>query len=160
MGSATPRFAADAMLGRLAKWLRLLGFDTVYDPSLRGSRLLQRAAREGRILLTRDTRLLQRRDVPQHLFIEADDFRSQLRQVVTAFGIDPRAASFQRCARCNSALEEAAAAAVRDRVPPYVLATQAQFFHCPACDRVYWAATHVERIRAELERLSTSECAT
>ena len=153
MGSATPRFAVDAMLGRLAKWLRILGLDAVYDSALRGPRLLHCAAREGRILLTRDTSLIRRRDVPPHVFIEADDFRSQLRQVLTAFAIDPHAALFQRCARCNAVLQAIARATVRERVPPYVLATQTNFLHCPVCDHVYWAATHVDRIRKEIERL-------
>ena len=154
MPSATPSFAADRMLGRLATWLRLLGFDTIWDPQLDGWSMARRAAATGRILLTRDTRLLRRRGLPRHLFIAADDFRSQLRQVVDALGIDPRAALLTRCSRCNEPLVALAAADAEDRVPPYVAATQREFARCPVCERIYWHATHVERLMKEIERLA------
>jgi uncharacterized protein with PIN domain len=153
MGSATPTFAADRMVGRLAKWLRLVGLDTLYEPSLDGPALARRAAAEGRVLLTRDTRLLARRDLPRHLFIDADDFRSQLKQVLTAFAIDPHAALLTRCSRCNELLEEIAPEQARPRVPPYVASTVAEFARCPRCARVYWSATHVERLRRELDSI-------
>ena len=153
MPSATTSFAADRMLGRLATWLRLLGFDTTWDPRLDGWSLALRAAAEGRVLLTRDTRLLRRRGLPAHLFIPADDFRSQLRHVVDALGIDPRSKLLTRCSRCNEPLESLPAAEARDRVPKYVAETQRAFARCPSCGRIYWHATHVERLMKEIERI-------
>jgi len=153
MAAATPKFIADEMLGRLARWLRLLGIDTVYDPHLDDAELIRRAARESRILLTRDTRLLRRRGLPPTLFVTDDHFRDQLRQVASAFALDFRGWQLKRCSRCNELLAECSHADVRDRVPAYVLRTQTHFLECPRCRRVYWAATHVERMRAEIAQL-------
>ena len=154
MGAATAMFLTDATLGRLATWLRLLGYDTDYVAGGDERALLRRAASEQRILLTRNTRLLRRRGLPPHLFIEADDFRSQLRAVVRAFNLDPTAGFLARCSRCNAVLEALTAEAARAVVPPYVAATQSSFARCPNCRRVYWPATHVARMRRELARLA------
>src|SRR5215470_3526481 len=138
MAAATPKFIADAMLGRLAKWLRLLGIDTIYEPDLSDAELVRRAASEGRVLLTRDTRLLRRRGLPARLFITDDHFRDQLRQVVQAFNLDLEQVAFNRCTRCNALLIARTKTEVCGRVPAYVLDTQDQFFQCPQCQRIYW----------------------
>lgn len=147
------RFAVDRMLGRLATWLRLLGYDATYGPHLTGAALLRHARTEARVVLTRNTRLTNRRAAqPLHL-VSADRFREQLRDIVTTFGLDPRTRTLTRCCRCNLLLEAVAPAAVADRIPPYVLQTQSRFVRCPGCRRVYWPATHEQRIRAELRAL-------
>jgi hypothetical protein len=146
------RFAADKMLGRLARWLRVIGQDVAYGPELSGLVLLRVARGEGRTVLTRDTRLLRRRDLPPHLFIVSDHFREQLRQVVAAFGLDA-SHLLTRCLDCNAALEEVERARVRARVPPHVWRTQGRFWSCPKCHRVFWPATHLDRMRSELESL-------
>ena len=147
------RFAVDKMLGRLATWLRIIGQDAAYGAHLSGETLLRQARSEGRVLLSRDRRFIRRRtDVPL-LFIEHDHFREQLQQVVSAFGIDPFAEAFTRCARCNEPLAAVPREEITDRVPPYVLATQAHFVRCPRCHRIYWPATHHEHARKELQAL-------
>lgn len=148
-----PKFAADAMLGRLAKWLRLLGFDTTYATDRQDSALLALARRENRILLTRDTRLLRRRELPPHVFVRDNDFRSQLRQVVLACGLETGPGFLTRCAACNLELVAADRVDVRERVPPYVFETQTEFARCPACGRTYWPATHAARMAEELCRI-------
>jgi uncharacterized protein len=153
MGAATPMFLADAALGRLATWLRLLGYDTVYARSAGEAELVRRARAEGRVLLTRNTRMLRRRDVPAHVFIESDHFRAQLRQVIATFGLLDTAAFLMRCSRCNATLLPIERAEASASVPPYVCATQDTFARCPSCRRIYWGATHVEKMRAELRRL-------
>src|SRR5262245_20347581 len=113
--AAQNAFAVDSMLGRLARWLRILGHDVAYGRHLRGRALVERARQEGRLLLTRDTRLLRDPQLPAHLFITSDHFREQLRQVATAV---PLGAGFlQRCLDCNRPLEPAAREDVRERVP-------------------------------------------
>ena len=149
----TPQFAVDKMLGRLATWLRIIGYDATYGSHLGGRTLVRHARAQERIILTRDRRLLRERPCPPLLLIESDHFRAQLRQVIDAYQLDPFAQLFARCARCNLPLSAIAKEEVADRVPPYVAATQMQFVRCPRCGRLYWPATHVERVRLELEGL-------
>ncbi len=149
--AALAAFAVDKMLGRLARWLRILGHDVAYGPHLSGRTLAERARREGRLLLTRDTRLLRDPHLPAHLFIASDRFRDQLRQVAATV---PLGGGFlHRCLDCNRGLEAVAREAVAATVPPYVLATQERFERCPRCGRVYWPATHREHMLDELAAL-------
>lgn len=145
------------MLGRLATWLRLLGYDAIYGPHLRGQALLRHARREGRVVLTRDRRLpAAGRDLTVHL-VNSDGFRDQLRDVVRAFSLRIGPAFLTRCSRCNELLVAVPRDAVAPLVPPYVLATQERFSRCPRCARVYWPATHQSRIRAELAALGVPD---
>jgi hypothetical protein len=146
------RLIADVMLGRLAKWLRLLGYDTRYDNSADDLSLLRAAQAEGRVLLTRDRALARQRGV-KAIWIETQDLLEQIRQVRQAVGLPPDG-SLTRCAICNVRLEPIDKAGVESRVPPYVLQTQEEFYHCPQCDRVYWAATHVERMQEVIRTLT------
>lgn len=148
-----PRFLADSMLGRLAKWLRLLGYDTVYFAQGEDSLLLQLAWREGRVLLTRDTRMLNRRAVPPMVFIRHDRVLDQVRQVTTALTlpIDERVGS--RCLQCNVVLRRVGREEVTGQVPPYVLAQHETFSHCTACGRTYWPGTHWQAMEAQVRRL-------
>jgi len=146
------RFAADRMLGRLARWLRILGYDVAYGPDLRGRTLVACAREHGRLLLTRDTRLLRQRDLPPHLFIESDHFREQLRQVAAAVPLGgPRL--FSRCLDCNVVLDDAPRERVAERVPPFVWETAERFLACRRCRRVYWPATHRSHMLRELAAL-------
>jgi uncharacterized protein len=148
-GSA-PKFAADRMLARLARWLRLLGADVLFDPQLGGHELLGRARAEGRITLTRDKRL---RTASDALYLENNLFRDQLREVLARFPFDLRRGAFTRCSHCNETLAEAGRDTVVRRVPPFVYASQERFCRCPRCGRIYWGATHPERIRRELDAM-------
>jgi uncharacterized protein len=147
---AAPKFAADRMLARLARWLRLLGADVLFDSSLGGDKLLARARAEGRVTLTRDKRL---RTAPDALYLEDNLFRDQLRTVLARFPFDPRGRAFTRCSHCNEPLAQAARDTVVHRVPPFVFASQEQFARCPRCGRIYWGATHPERILRELDAM-------
>jgi hypothetical protein len=142
------------MLGRLARWLRLLGYDTLYDPRADDRALARQSAAEGRILLTRDRGLLARRIVTQGLLVEHDHLAGQLRQVATACGLvlDP-GRCFTRCLSCNAGTGEAERSEVAGRVPPFVLRTHERFRACPGCGRVYWAGSHRELALRELGRL-------
>ena len=141
------------MLGRLARWLRILGCDVLYGTNYSGRGLLAAARAEGRVVLTRDRRLVARGDVPEHLFVTSDHVRDQLRQVVSAFAIEPQAALFQRCVECNGELEVVSRDEAAGKVPPFVLETQPDFRRCRRCRHLYWYATHVDRVRRELESM-------
>lgn len=155
LGAAVPapRFLADRMLGKLARWLRIVGYDTAYLPQLSPEGVMREARRQGRLILTRDTRLLRRKDAPPFVFVHSDRFREQLQQVVDTLHLDPVRALFTRCVECNRTLEEVTKDKVRDRVPEYVWQTQNEFRRCPECHRLYWGATHRDHVLAELQRL-------
>jgi len=153
------KFIADAMLGRLARWLRVMGCDTAYCREIDDADLVARAEREGRLILTRDTLLLRRRKARGNsFFVEGDHFRDQLRQVVRAFGIDPEERFLSRCLECNVPLEEAGGERVASLVPPYVRATRERFRGCPSCGRMYWGGTHRERMVEELREILGPDC--
>jgi uncharacterized protein with PIN domain len=147
-----PRFAADRMLGRLARWLRVLGHDVAYGPHLGGPTLVACARRERRLLLTRDTRLRRDPQLPPHLFLTSDYFREQLRQVAAAVPLGGPGL-LRRCLACNRVLEEVPRERARARVPPYVYETTERFLSCGRCGRLYWPATHRARMLRELAAL-------
>jgi uncharacterized protein len=146
-------FIADAMLGKLVKWLRVMGIDVVYDPSLTDAQLLQRAEYEGRVLLTRDRRLANRREPVRRLFIESDYYQEQVRQVVQAYTLAGRTRVFSRCIRCNTSLQTVARQLVVGKVPFYVYATQKTFKQCGVCDRLYWGGTHRDNMLRQLRAM-------
>ena len=146
------KFAADRMLGRLARWLRVLGLDVIYGPHLTGYGLIRAARREQRLILTRDRRLKQKQP-PEFILIESDHYPDQLRQVIQECGLSVGDALFTRCLECNAVLQPQAKQSVEKIVPPYVFATQDKFFWCPKCRRVYWPATHHQRMMEELRKI-------
>jgi len=151
----SPKLLADGMLGRLARWLRILGYDTVYDPQIHDNELVRRARAEGRWLLTRDHELAGRPGV-QSLLVESEHLRTQIAQVRSRVG-PSKAGLFSRCPVCNASLVEASAQDVRGRVPPFVLQSHSRFRCCPSCDRIYWPGSHWRRMRerlAQFERLN------
>lgn len=148
------RFIADAMLGRLARWMRVLGCDVAYFPAIGDRELVELAESSGRLILTRDTLLVRRRWAREnHFLVEGDDFRSQLRQVVERFAIDPNASFLTRCLACNALIEEIGKGSVRERVPTYIYETHEGFRVCPICNRIYWQGTHRQGMAGEIAQL-------
>ncbi len=148
-------FIADAMLGRLATWMRILGCDVYYHPAMGDLELIGLARRDGRTILTRDTRLVRRRAVRDIAFlVGSDHYREQLHEVIRHFSIDPETKLLSRCLRCNVSLVPLGRSAASGRVPPYVHDTQSSFESCPSCSRVYWGGTHREKIVEELRRIA------
>jgi len=154
MTDRPPRLLADCMLGRLAKWLRLLGYDTAYENDAADHELARRARAENRILLTRDHQLSERRGL-ETVLIHSQELGEQVKEVRDALG-PPEDPSLSRCSLCNVALEDVAAEDVTDRVPQYVLETHTAFRHCPECGRIYWSGSHVERMEEQLEGVDLS----
>jgi uncharacterized protein with PIN domain len=143
------KFIADSMLGRLATWLRLLGYDVLYFPDADDHDLARCARAEDRVLLTRDVELTRRRGVPC-LLIESEHVNAQVRQVFRVFKLSAREA-FSRCAECNQRLDRVTKESVREAVPPYVFHKQERFRRCAQCGRVYWRGTHWARMTTEIE---------
>jgi uncharacterized protein with PIN domain len=145
-------FVADSMLGRLAKWLRALGYDVLYTKKL-DEQAAMRFLETGRIILTRNTRLKSRLPEDKAILIEHDRLEDQLAQLVVSGVIkfDPNAA-FRRCMRCNSPLKPLSRLEAADLVPEHVYHSYSHFFSCPACGRVYWPGTHHEGMKKLLEK--------
>jgi uncharacterized protein with PIN domain len=146
-------FVADAMLGKLVRWLRVMGIDVVYDPRLTDAHLLRCAEREGRVLLTRDHRLANRRGPVRRLLIESAYYHEQVGEVVRAFQLAGRIRVFSRCIRCNTSLRPVSRDLVAGKVPAYVFGTQMTFKTCDACDRLYWSGTHRDNMLRQLRAM-------
>ena len=140
------KFIADEMLGRLAKWLRICGYDTSYFRHIRDSELLRISVAEKRLLLTRDTLLIRRRGLKNFLFISYDEPVEQIKQVIRELDIPYPSEPFTRCIMCNNLLEAYTREEACRDVPEYVCKTQEVFGRCPGCHKIYWKGTHYERM--------------
>lgn len=139
------------MLGTLAKWLRILGYDTLFDPALNDHQLVRLARAENRLLLTRDRQLAQRRGV-RVLLVVSEHLDDQIRQVVVDLELEP-VRTFSRCPVCNEPLELMDHSAAQARVPVYVAQSHETFKNCPACQRIYWRGSHWQRMEEQLAQL-------
>ena len=150
------RFLADSNVGRLARWLRALGYDAEYEPRLPDPQVVGRALAEGRVLLTRDADMMRRRVIAggavRAILLRDDRVEEQVRQVVAELGLEPGPV-LSRCLDCNVELEPRSKAAVIAGLPPHVRLTQVRFSQCPECDRVYWPGTHWQRMRERMAAL-------
>jgi uncharacterized protein with PIN domain len=133
------------MVGKLARWLRVLGVDVVYSNSYDDDTIVRLAESENRVILTRDTGLIARRMQAKYLFIQSDHYKEQVRLVLRAFDINEFKV-FSRCLECNTPLQSADKEEVFERIPPFVYLTQDRFATCPTCHRVYWHGTHADSI--------------
>jgi uncharacterized protein with PIN domain len=140
------------MLGRLARWLRLIGYDTIYARDESDHQITARARAEGRLVLTRDRELARRRGI-RCLLIEHQDLEGQLEEVRRALGPPPVDLA-PRCPACNARLRTMADDDVRRRVPPYVYRTHERFRYCAQCDQVYWRGSHWEDVERTIDQLS------
>ncbi len=142
----TPHFVADVHLGTLARYLRLLGFDTLYDNHSGDAELVRRSVAERRILLSRDVGLLKHKVLTRAHYVRATDPACQLEEIVRALDLRRQIRPFTRCMRCNGRLRRMAVGSVAGQVPSRVRATQCRFARCGSCGRVYWPGTHFARL--------------
>jgi uncharacterized protein len=147
------RFAADRMLGRLAKMLRLLGYDTLYSPNLTTAELKEIAGSGDRVILTRGTLEKRFSGVAGAFRVNSEYAPEQLREVVKRFQLDAHAGLWTRCTLCNAVIEQVDKAAIQGMVAPKVFEIYDRFFRCSGCAHVYWCGSHVERILRNLEAL-------
>ncbi len=140
------KFIADVMLGRLAKRMRLLGFDVLYDRTLDDNEIIRLSLEQGRVILTRDRALAARPLASRNIFVTSNDVREQIDQVLSLVPPDETAAPLTRCSACNHLLMAASKPEIRDSVPGYIYDTYSIFLRCSSCGRVYWRGTHVKRM--------------
>ena len=150
------RFVVDVNVGRLAKWLRVMGYDTLFPEEADDNDLVRVALKEDRLIITRDTGIAKRRLATtgrmKVVLILHDDLASQLRQLIRALDLDG-SREFSRCIRCNEPLATLAKELAKGQVPPHVYDTQQRFMECPQCHRIYWRGTHWANMNQELAQL-------
>jgi len=151
-----PKFIVDCNVGKLVKWLRLMGYDTRFFNGNSDSQLIAIAQAEGRVILSRDTQIMKRRVITsgqlKAVLILGDEPELQMQQVIDALDLDCQFRSFTLCLECNQPLVERSKGEAKDLVPPYVFQTQSQFMECPACHRIYWRGTHWQAMTQTLRR--------
>ncbi len=150
------RFIVDHNVGKLAKWLRMMGYDTLFFNGSDDSAMIAAALAEGRIILTRDTGIIKRRLVTsgklKAVLLTSDEPALQMKQVIAALKLDIHFRPFSICLECNRILVERSREEAREWVPPYVFKTQNQYMECPACHRIYWRGTHWQAMKRKLAR--------
>ncbi len=149
-----PRFVLDVHLGKLARYLRLLGFDAAYERDAADEALAARSAAEHRILLTRDLGLLKRTEVTHGYWLRSTEPERQVAEVVRALDLGRRASPFSRCTVCNASLETVAERQVRDALPEGVRGRYENVARCPGCGRLYWPGSHFAKLSRFVARLT------
>ena len=147
------RFVADGHLGKLARHLRLLGFDVAYDPTAEDRQLLRIMERENRALLTRDRRLLMHAVVKTGYFPRSQNADEQTVEVIRRFDLLGSIAPFTRCVRCNAPLRKVSKAEVIERLEPLTKIYYEQFRRCAGCGQIYWAGSHFSKLQKRLEAI-------
>ena len=147
------RFVLDTMLGKLARWLRAMGYDALYFPRADDRHLLQLAHAEARTLLTRDARLARLAGA-LGLLIQATEIEAQIAEVIERLALTPAEGGLlSRCLEDNALLEDRPKESVRGLVPEYIFTTQDHFIRCPDCARIYWQGSHADRMLERLARV-------
>lgn len=145
-----PKFVVDINLGKLARWLRLLGFDTDYRNDLTDAEIASIAACECRVVLTRDRRLLHQKIITHGYYVRSDKPEEQISEILDRFRLDGQQEPFRRCLECNGRIRPVDKEIVLDELPPKTRIHYDHFFRCDRCDRVYWKGPHYERLRGML----------
>ncbi len=151
------KFIADNNVGKLARWLRLIGYDTLLFKQKNDATMIRTALSDGRVVLTKDTQFVKRRLVTngklKAVLIKQDDPRIQIQKVVKALNLNYHFKPFSLCLECNQALIPRGKEEVQGLVPPHVFETQTQYTECPACHRIYWQGTHWQAMVSKLQDL-------
>ena len=152
-----PKFLADENVGKLGRWLRILGYDVAYQSPALDAQLALKALRENRVILTRDREFVERRMVERSLLLTSQDPIEQLKQVIRTFHLElDHNSFFTRCLDCNTPIESVPKAEVRSVVPDYVYRTQDKFHRCPTCDKLFWSGSHTTNFQDWLKRVGES----
>ena len=148
------KFIADENVGKLCKWLRILGYDVSYYSPIDDAELIRKAVQENRIILTRDSGIPKWNMVKNCLLLESIDTFEQLKQVVKHFKLPvSKELIFTRCIECNVPVVDVSKTDVKDKIPPYVRKTHEEFVQCPSCGKVYWAGSHYDNVLKRLEEI-------
>ncbi len=148
------KFLADHMLGKLAKELRMLGYDTLYYRGEGGYPLIKLAHEEGRIILTRNRKLIQKRPEDRIVLVREDKPSLQLKELIEKGYISFNEEKlYSRCLLCNALLDQISRDEAEGNVPDFVFYQQTEFYRCPQCRRIYWQGSHLEHMKEKVRKL-------
>lgn len=148
------KFLVTSELGKLCKWLRILGQDALYEDVKAKSSIIFDAVKESRVIVTRDRKIFTHHGI-RIVLIKSDFLKEQLKQIISELKLDIDSAQLsRRCTLCNEELIFAEKESIRDLVPEYVFKTQECFYRCPGCRRIYWAGTHWDNVKEVIAKLS------
>ena len=147
------KFVVDCMLGKLAKWLLILGFDVVYFRKIEDQKLAYLALKEDRILLTRDNGLMEKAKGIKCLFIKSETWRQQVKQVLNELDLWAHVKPYSRCIECNLPLKNLKKKEARNLVAPFIYERSVSFAICPCCGRVFWKGTHYDDMEFRISEI-------
>jgi uncharacterized protein with PIN domain len=147
------RFIVDCMLGKLAKWLKILGFDALFFSKIEDDELLTIARKEDRILLTKDTSLIQQAKDVETLFLKSEEWQDQVQQVLEHYSLREKVNPHTRCIDCNVVLKNLPKKNAKNLVSAFVFDKADSFALCPNCGRVFWRGTHFKDMEAQIQEI-------
>ena len=148
-----PKYVLDVHLGKLARYMRMVGLDTVYKNNFSDDELVEISLKEKRTILTKDRGILKRNEVMHGCWIRNEDPEKQLKEVVERFDLKNKLREFSRCLECNSTLTEIEKEKIFDHLPPKVKEWQNEFYYCGNCDKVYWKGSHYEKMKKIIDEI-------
>lgn len=146
-------FIVDSHLGKLARMLRLIGFDTQYDKDDDDLEIVRKSIQQKQIILTRDRQLLQRKEVTHGYCVRSTDPENQVYEVLERFDLYSQVKAFYRCMMCNGIIHPIDKADIRHRLKPKTEKYFNEFYFCPGCERIYWKGSHYEKLKKKVEKL-------
>jgi len=152
-----PKFIADVHLGRLARYLRMLGFDVLYKNNFDDDEIVKISLDKKRTILTKNRRLLKRNDVTHSYWVRGDKIKEQVVEIINRFDLKKLIKEFTRCTECNSILKSISKSEIINKLPPKVSDSQKSFSICPSCKKLYWKGTHHQRMLSFIKAIKNIE---
>ncbi len=149
------KFVLDVHLGTLARALRMLGFDALYEQNQTDAHIAQVACSENRIVLTRDVGLLKQKIIDHGYWLRSQDTKEQVKEIISRFNLTSHFDPFRRCLLCNALVKPVAKKQILDKLPPKTRLYFNEFYQCTACGKVYWKGSHYEHMQAVISKLTS-----
>ncbi len=150
-----PKFICDVHLGKLSRYLRIMGFNVFYKNNLEDDEIVKISLAEKRAILTRDLGILKRNEVTHGYYLRSTNVEEQVKEVINRFNLQKEIREFTRCLECNSKLIKIAKEKVLENLPPKVNEAQKEFFSCPGCGKLYWKGTHHQKMLSFVQKIKT-----
>ncbi len=152
-----PKFVADVHLGRLTRYLRMMGVDVLYKNDFNDDEIVETSLKEKRAILTKDRGILKRNEVTHGYWVRSTKVEEQVKEVLKRFDLQTEIKEFTRCIECNELLKPIKKELIINLLPPKVAKTQNEFFECPACKKIYWKGTHYLRMLTFIQSIKNTE---